>query len=148
MLRYFGLTIVTALLSIPGTLWGALTEVKDGLVWTYEETSNGACLLHVGADPSNPELTTIDKGYVVIPSILGMKGVTSIGARAFAGCTWLKSLSIPSCVTSIGKDAFVGCTGLGDGIIIVDDCVLTINKRTTQEHSPKNLNLPARLMYE
>ena len=146
MLRYFGLTIVTALLSIPGTLWGALTEVKDGLVWTYEETSNGACLLHVGADPSNPELSTIDKGYVVIPSILGMKGVTSIGARAFAGCTWLKSLSIPSCVTSIGKDAFVGCTGLGDGIIIVDGCVLTINKRTTQEHSPKNLNLPARLI--
>lgn len=89
MLRYFGLTIVTVSLLIPGTLCGALTEVKDGLVWVCEETSNGVCLLHVGNDPSNPELTTIDKGYVVIPRTLRKKGVTSIGSRAFAGCTFL-----------------------------------------------------------
>ena len=45
---------------------------------------------------------------VTIPS-----SVTSIGDRAFYNCTSLTSaLTIPSSVTSIGKEAFKGCTGL------------------------------------
>ena len=43
----------------------------------------------------------------VIPSY-----VTSIGERAFGGCSSLTSITIPSSVTSIGNSAFYGCSSL------------------------------------
>jgi hypothetical protein len=39
-------------------------------------------------------------------------GVTSIGYRAFGGCSGLASITIPNGVTSIGDQAFDGCSGL------------------------------------
>ena len=38
--------------------------------------------------------------------------VTSIGARAFNGCSTLKNIEIPACITSIGNSAFDKCAGL------------------------------------
>ena len=45
-------------------------------------------------------------------SITIPNSVTSIGDRAFYGCSGLTSVTIPNSVTSIGDDAFFGCQGL------------------------------------
>jgi len=55
-------------------------------------------------------------GIITIPSSVVFSAVTynvtSIGSSAFAGCTGLTLITIPSSITSIGGQAFFGCTGL------------------------------------
>ena len=58
---------------------------------------------------------------IVIPS-----SVTSIGNRAFYGCSSLSEIVIPSCVTSIGNGAFYGCHSLSE--IVIPSCVTSIGK--------------------
>jgi len=47
-----------------------------------------------------------------INSILFPNSVTSIGDRAFYGCSGISSVTIPNSVTSIGDNAFAGCSGI------------------------------------
>ena len=47
-----------------------------------------------------------------LTSITIPDSVTSIGSRAFSGCTGLTSITIPDNVTTIGYEAFSGCTNL------------------------------------
>ena len=55
-------------------------------------------------------------GKVVIPKSVTYNGktysVTSIGTRAFEGCTGLAYVTIPNSVTSISHIAFGGCSSL------------------------------------
>ena len=55
-------------------------------------------------------------GNLTIPESVTYGGisypVTSIGGKAFYGCTGLTSLTIGNSVTSIGNSAFSGCSGL------------------------------------
>ena len=54
--------------------------------------------------------------------------ITSIGERAFLGCTMLPTLSVPASVTQIGRRAFAGCTALGG--ITLPNALTVINDST------------------
>ena len=60
---------------------------------------------------------------IVIPD-----SVTSIGERAFSGCSGLTSVTIPDSVTSIGSSAFNGCSSLTS--VEIPDSVTSIGKYT------------------
>ena len=64
---------------------------------------------------------TLIKGFknTIIPN-----SVTSIGSRAFWGCSGLTSITIPNSVTSIGDWAFAACLGLTS--IIIPNSVTSI----------------------
>ncbi len=51
-------------------------------------------------------------GAVTIPGTINGMKVTSIGSKAFAGCTNLTSATISDSITSIGDQAFAGCNNL------------------------------------
>lgn len=50
--------------------------------------------------------------FLIIPSEYKGKPVTSIGESAFAYCSSLEKITLPSSVTSIGNFAFLNCFGL------------------------------------
>ncbi len=51
-------------------------------------------------------------GDVTVPSTLGGYPVTSIGASAFSGRSYITAVELPSSVNKIGDNAFSGCSNL------------------------------------
>ena len=87
---------------------GTGSATIGGTACNYAVSSAGATL----GDGNSPAIPTTTVGAVAIPSTLGGQPVTSIGVRAFSGCSGLTSVTIPDSVTSIGDEAFSGCSGL------------------------------------
>ncbi len=100
---------------------GPYTEVVDGIEWTFF-INNGEAELYNGYYPVIPDSTA---GAITIPSKLGNCPVTSIGGSAFAGCSALTSVTIPSSVTSIGWDAFKGCNAITS--VTIPACVTSLS---------------------
>ena len=66
-------------------------------------------------DDGTIEITECDtnaSGTLTIPDTIDGKKVTSIGIRAFYGCSSLTNITIPNSVTSIGDRAFCYCSSL------------------------------------
>jgi hypothetical protein len=87
-------------------------------------------LTAITADPANPKYSSVngilfDKSKVTLLQCPGgfsgsyniPTGVTSIGNRAFSGCSILTNVTIPSSVTSISPASFEFCNGLSSIII-------------------------------
>ena len=72
----------------------------------------------------------------VIPS-----SVTSIGKRAFSGCSDLISITIPTSVTSIGERAFSGCSGL-TSVTVENPIPVSINSDTFSNRTKATLYVP------
>ena len=107
-----------ALLAASGA-W-ADTETINGYTWTYRIIGDTAEIFNDYSCAVTPSPT----GAVTIPSTLGGKPVTSIGNRAFSGCSRLASVTIPDSVTSIEYCAFSGCSGLTS--VSIPDSVTSI----------------------
>ncbi|MBR4956086.1 MAG: leucine-rich repeat domain-containing protein, partial [Clostridia bacterium] len=72
------------------------------------------------------------------------KGVTEIGARAFAKCGWLEKVVMPDGITKIDIETFQGCTTLTE--INLPDCVEIIDVRAFENCAKLDLaSLPSAL---
>ena len=89
----------------------AVWRTSDGC-FTYDRVDDGKVSIVKSADM---------KSTVEIPSIIKGCAVTSIGVRAFYGCSSLVNVVIPDSVTSIGASAFSGCTSIVD--VAIPQCV-------------------------
>ena len=105
MKKYFSLTILLfaclAVTSYADSEGKVNIEIIYGVEWEYTSCDNGVEILGANAE-----------GDVIIPSKLGGIHVTAIGDEAFARCSNLTSIEIPSSVTTIGVGAFAGCSNL------------------------------------
>ena len=99
------------------TLPSSLTSIGHGLL------TNCSRVESIVVDTGNKVYDSRNNCNAIIQTstnqlILGCKNttilndITSIGNRAFAGCSGLTSITIPSSVTSIGDNAFSYCNGL------------------------------------
>ncbi len=100
----------------------AFREKVDDVEWSFRVV-DGAAKVYNDGETAIPSGTT---GAITVPSTLGGKPVTGIGASAFEDCTSLTDVTIPEGVTSIGASAFEGCTSLTsvtipDGVTTIED---------------------------
>ena len=127
---------------------GEYADIIDGIEWRYSVDDG---VVTVGGCSQSPlAVSPSTSGEILIPSEIDGCPVVGIDNHAFDGCTLLTKVVIPDSVkrigqsafancsgicaielgkgiAEIGKDAFLGCNGIGDGIVIVDGCVLVIN---------------------
>lgn len=88
----------------------------DGVTIYYNWTNNETELAVTFRGSSETQYSSEYTGDVVIPESVNYNGitypVTSIGKRAFWGCSRLASISIPNSVLEIGTSSFNGCSQL------------------------------------
>ena len=115
--------------SVPA-FYGAVAEgtCGDNLAWGL--TSDGTLtIIGSGAMTDFGSVATPWNSYnSQINNVVIEDGVTSIGVRAFNGCTKLTSISIPASVSKIGHRAFFGCSSLA--AITIPDAVTSIEEKT------------------
>lgn len=94
-----------------GTLYGYTSSLTTSVAPTSSSTVS--TLAH-GVFAGNTSITTVN---------LANTSIAEIPSDCFAGCTALKTVTLPSTCTSIGPGAFAGCTALatftGNGVTAV-----------------------------
>jgi len=137
----------------------ATTRTNAGNVsWSYRVLGNGeAEIYNNGIDPAIPAgtretytLVTSDSGSswsadgtLNIPFELDGHPVTKIGKRAFAGCSALLGVTIPSCVTCIDDGAFENCSSVEE--ITLPNALEELGCAPFAGTWISSLNLPAKL---
>ncbi|MBR2237995.1 MAG: leucine-rich repeat domain-containing protein [Prevotella sp.] len=104
------MTSVTIPNSVTNIGWDAFGGCR-GLTSVYISDIAAWCNISFSNYSSNPLCYAqhLYIGEVEINDLLIPNSVTSIGDRAFYGCSGLTSVTIPNSVTSIGDGAFLNC---------------------------------------
>ena len=112
--RFCGRRALTALGAAMLACGAAADTWKDskGVVWHYEIYNGEAELINNEYGSFMPVIPDTTRGAITIPSKLGGCPVTAIGEAAFAFCSKLTSVTIPSGVKMIEWEAFRGCSAL------------------------------------
>ena len=131
---FFILTAFFALLSssIPSIAYDCKV---DRIYYDLNNDDKTASVTYIGLYSSNNKDAYV--GNIIIPKSTTYNGttysVTSIGNRAFHGCSGLTSVTIPNSVTSIGGSAFRGCSGLTS--VIIPNSVTSIGEHAFEDCS-------------
>ena len=117
--------LVTMLPTVTFAATTASGTCGTNLTWTLDDTgtlsiSGTGVMQNLSYPSSVPWYNSLSN----IKTVTIADSVTSIGARAFQGCSRLTSITIPDSVTSIGNYAFEGCSRLTS--ITIPDSVTSI----------------------
>ncbi len=97
-------------LAIGGARADTWTDPDTGYKWSYRIRGDVAEIYKSNSEAVSPK----PAGTMTLPSSLGGKPVTSLGASAFNGCGELVGVVIPNSLTNIGSSAFKDCSGLAN----------------------------------
>ena len=104
-----------------------LTVSKEAVVGLGDGVFKGSQTIEYFSVAHNDEFTTIGAEAFMNSSLRNVDlfdSVTTIGARAFAGCTQLEALTLPDSLTTIGEGALDGLTGLKKLVIQCDPAII------------------------
>ena len=104
-----------------------LTVSKEPVVGLGDGVFKDSQTIEYFSVAHNDEFTTIGAEAFMNSSIRDVDlfdSVTTIGARAFAGCAQLEALTLPDSLTTIGEGALDGLTGLKKLVIKCDPAII------------------------
>ena len=87
------------------------TQTLNGYTWTYAINGDSVEIYGVSSEPA---VSPIPSGEVIIPSYIDEKPVTSIGDYSFCNCSNITRVTLPVKLSSIGYQAFYKCSSLDD----------------------------------
>ena len=112
--------LLALLLAMLPQVASAYDFLVDGLCYNYNGDGTSVTVTYEGTGDEGYGYSNLNGDLVIPPSVTydgTTYSVTTIGGRAFYGCSGLTSVTIPNLVTTIGDHAFYGCTGLTSVII-------------------------------